>query len=104
MKKPASAYVPTVAADVGEGRQPVLDRASAQAIADASKAAGFPVPPSAAEALGRRPAPASKPKAAPKAKPARKAQPKPASPPPAATDQSIQPSSAQPGAAQKQEA
>lgn len=42
---------PTIHAAVGEGRNPVLDVESAQAIADASAAAGFPAPPTVSDAL-----------------------------------------------------
>lgn len=41
----------TVPAMIGEGRGQSLDRESAQSIADASVAAGFPVPPQAQAAL-----------------------------------------------------
>ncbi len=42
---------PTIHAAVAEGREPILDIESAQAIADASSAAGFPPPPTVAAAL-----------------------------------------------------
>jgi hypothetical protein len=43
----------TIRVAIAEGHGPNLSRASAQAIADASKAAGFPTPPQAAAVLAQ---------------------------------------------------
>lgn len=43
--------IPTQAAQVGEGRAPSIDAASAAAIAEANAAAGFPAPPVVEAAL-----------------------------------------------------